>query len=46
MDFSSRRVRPAYNDIKNRNLKYMDFSLFFIVLMLLGLGGLLFFRRR
>jgi len=38
MDFSSRRARPAYNTIKNRSLKYMDFSLFFIVLTLLGLG--------
>jgi cell division protein FtsW len=38
MDFSSRRTRPAYNDIKNRNLKYTDFSLFFIVLILLGMG--------
>lgn len=38
MDFSSRRERPAYNTIKNRNPKYMDFPLFLIVLSLLGLG--------
>jgi len=38
MDFSSRRSRPAYNTIKNRSLKHMDFSLFFIVLTLLSLG--------
>ncbi|HBB66183.1 MAG TPA: putative lipid II flippase FtsW [Elusimicrobia bacterium] len=38
MDFAKRKSRPAYNIIKNRNLKYMDFSLFFIVLGLLVLG--------
>jgi len=38
MDFSSRRAKPAYNTIKNRNPRYMDFPLFLIVLSLLGLG--------
>ncbi|MFA6434630.1 MAG: putative lipid II flippase FtsW [Elusimicrobiales bacterium] len=38
MSLSSRRAKPSYNTIKNRSLKYMDFSFFFIILILLGLG--------
>ncbi|MBU2574203.1 MAG: putative lipid II flippase FtsW [Elusimicrobia bacterium] len=38
MHFFSKRIRSAYNAIVNRNLKHMDYSLFFIVLILLGFG--------
>ncbi|MBI4802337.1 MAG: putative lipid II flippase FtsW [Elusimicrobia bacterium] len=38
MYFSSKRTRPACNALLNHNLKHMDYSLFFIVLILLAFG--------
>lgn len=38
MDFSSPRHKPAFNTIQNRSLRFMDYSLFFVVLALLSLG--------
>lgn len=38
MDFASKRRKPAYNIITNRSLKYVDYSFFFIVAILLVVG--------
>ncbi len=38
MDYASRRRKPAYNVIHNRSLKYVDYTVFFIVAFLLMLG--------
>jgi len=38
MDFASRRSKLSYNVIANRSLKYVDYSFFFAVAMLLALG--------
>lgn len=38
MDFSSARRKPAFNTIQNRGLRFMDYSLFFVVLALLSVG--------
>lgn len=38
MDFASKRSKLSYNVIANRSLKYVDYSFFFVVAMLLALG--------
>jgi cell division protein FtsW len=38
MDFASKRHKPEYNIIANRSLKYVDYSFFFIVAILLVMG--------
>ncbi len=38
MDFASKRRKLSYNVIANRSLKYVDYSFFFAVAMLLALG--------
>lgn len=38
MDFASSRRKPAFNTIQNRGLRFMDYSLFFVVALLLALG--------
>jgi len=38
MDYASKREKPDYNVIANHSLKYMDYSLLFIVLCLLVFG--------
>jgi len=38
MDFASKRRKLSYNVIANRSLKFVDYSFFFVVAMLLALG--------
>jgi cell division protein FtsW len=38
MDFASKRQRATYNTISNRSLKFVDYSFFFIVAILLVIG--------
>ena len=38
MDFASTRHKPAFNTIQNRSLRFMDYPLFFVVIILLMLG--------
>lgn len=38
MDYASKRQKPAYNVINNRNLRFMDYPLFFVVIILLAMG--------
>ncbi len=38
MDYASKRQKAGYNALTNHSIRYMDYSLFFIVLLLLGFG--------
>jgi cell division protein FtsW len=38
MDYASKRRRPVYNVIANRSLKFVDYSFFFIIAILLVMG--------
>ncbi len=38
MDFTSARRKPAFNTIQNRSLRFIDYPLFFVVIILLMLG--------
>lgn len=38
MDYASTRHKPTFNTIQNRSLRFMDYPLFFVVIILLMLG--------
>ncbi|MDD5210168.1 MAG: putative lipid II flippase FtsW [Elusimicrobiales bacterium] len=38
MDYASTRHKPTFNTIQNRSLRFMDYPLFFVVIILLMIG--------